>query len=1120
MPLRTRIQCKDCPNLVYITEGAQQSDLARGLSAPERCPECRKKNRQHIQSTGQAYWNPPLETDDTKRCWGKFGLGRIQRNRPDAVVEEYHGIPVEAPLWWLANPNDPRIRQEHLELSKKFSTIAPVAKALVDNLLAPNGKRVSILVGPTGTGKSTWVPYALLRSDVGKNGRILVTQPRTITLRKDGPDSDDPGTTPGYIASQLMGVKAPWLGAGQEIGFQYQGVYDQKDAYTRLLFVTDGTLINWIQSGEVGEFGVVMIDEAHEQSVNMVLILALLKQRLAMYPHLRLVIASATVDVDAFSRHFGGIDAVFVAQPDDAGALAKATPFAICDRFLDGSVGAHGKPAPELDFAAAIPREAAALVKLEGRDRLRAVPAAVAALVFAICTKPNFTILNCPTGDILVFVPRIDDVDKTIAAVQDLNLDLAVHACHAQLDDKEYALYKASDVRAELAQKRGQPTNPQRVIVATTFAETSVTMSNLRFVIDAGLVLQVEWDTRTCSTTPVTRWHSQDGCQQRKGRVGRVQTGECFRLYTAGEHARFLTHTPPEITRVPLDNFLLKAKASGIDDLESFDWLGKNAASKQQTDEIARAVAVLKRSEVVDKDGDVTRRGVELSGFQTSAVDLSLCMSESDAFACALEMATFLGFLQPSQRPFARGEAGALSYARWRKDCFDDLELYLRLFHQWDTYSWTSERRAAEFSANGINVRCLNGVEEGRKKLLKNISRRTHEELVWRALDLTRLHRLRLVIARCIPEWIYVRDASTNGFRPYAPERCPCPDPVFIDDNSSCLDNSELRAFVCIGRTQNSKGKVFAQHIIRLSEGAMRCITASPLALSVAMHRLMKTEEAVARASTEHVRLFPRPLAWTSYPKGQVITLRIIKRAVSDDGDETVRSFLCAEIGTESICVATFDVERGFASGSVVQVETIAHADGNRVRVSQKPIIERTLNTQDAKIGLEAIVTGPAIDTREGRNKLQFGVYVSLVDTGIDGVLSERDMVFSERKIIMASAAGSRISVVMIAPSRKPNASPSRTAAERPTFMTLEASKGRMRKIASGDTFTAIVVGFTPDDGQEPTDALLELAPGMRGVMHYTKAADGTLRDTELEDIIKVRVISAIDDWRFRVEAE
>lgn len=1093
MHKRTFIQCKDCSAEVSYTDNARDLDIARGLSAPERCPKCRKKNREEINSAGQSYWQPKVETDDKKRCWGKFGLGRLERDRPPARDETYTGVPVDAPLLWLKNPKDPAINPEQLKLAEKFSKIAPVAEKLIANLTDPDGKRVTVLVGPTGTGKSTWVPYRLLRSPIGEQGRIVVTQPRTITLRQE-PGAKDPTTTPGFIASKLMGLSAPWLGPGQEVGFQYKEEKEMKDAYTKLLFVTDGTLINWIQSGEIGAFSVVVIDEAHEQSENMELIFALLKHRMALYPHMRLVIASATVDVEKFRGYFGGGDpnSVFLAAPDDAEALAKGTPKVIHDRWMSGNTDSR------LDFEAHMP-EVAALkgvgspnggAESDVAQRLKLLPAAIAAVVKAICTAPVFSRLGIPKGDILVFLPRVErDMMPVEEAINALGLNLDIHQCHAQM--KEFARFKQSEAKAEQAMERGQPTNPQRVLLATTYAETSITMSNLRYVIDTGLILQPSWDPETCSTAFKPQWHSQDGCMQRRGRVGRVQEGECFRLYTKAEYDKMLVHTRPEITRVPLDNFLIKAKAAGIDDLETFDWLGKT--KEQDTSdakEIRRAVDILKDRGVVDIDGDITHRGVELSGFQTGTVDLALCMSESDAFGCTLEMATFLAFLAPSQSPFKRGESGAVGYLQWSQGCHDDLELYLRLYHQWATFpalgttkaTWL-KKRTEWFESQGVNASFLSAVEDGLQNLVKNLSPKTHDSVTWRDLDLKRLHRLRLIIGRTMQDWIYSRDSQTGAYQPRSP-KCPCREAVRIDRDSSCLAIKDIQSFVCIGRSRLGQS-ILAKHIVRIDDRWLpHLATGSPVALAVMLRDSLRIENDIANRTPQRVTAKPRPIEPLRAQANQRITFRVVRTVSSEAESEKSKSFLCEDTRSGQFGIVAFESDEWFNPGAVFDAE-VKRVIGARVIVTQEPIVAELMNGK--------LLTGTVVDVaRNPKDDAVDGLFVEISPPGIQGRLLQHSMGVLESKQLLQAKPGQQLEVVVV-----------RREAGRWILATRAVAEGRRRQFDIGEKLQGIVVRAVKGGLR------VEVVPGVVGFLPagaLGRAASDRATSMKPEELLTVEV--------------
>ena len=578
-------RCKECGKGFSVTGDTVAADLARGLSEPARCAACRKAHGKFINAVGSGYFLEQRRGTPDPRCAGKLGLGLLRHPDPHRHEKSYALQPTP----------------EQLE---KFKILEPAVQALIGNLDDPRGTKVSILVGPTGTGKSVWAPTQILRSRVGSEGRICVTQPRLVTLRTPKGKSDT-ATTPGFVAKSLLGADA--VGAGQEVGLLYSGEGAKSDRYTRLLYVTDGILIRWILTGQLGRFSVVMIDEAHEQSANMELIFALMRYHLPLYPRLRLVIMSATMDVERFTNFFGDgtPGSVFVAAPKEPDTLCW-----IHDRWPDGP---DGYAAELTGFS----------LPLEARDS----PKAMATLVRAIRENAGFTLLGSRHGDILCFVPTVRLVEETVRAIQALGLpNLETLPCHAQLDDDDVQALQNSEVQARAAMERGADSPKQRVIVATNYAETSVTFANLRYVIDSGYIMEPVWDPETCSMDYPIRRHSQAGCTQRKGRVGRVQDGEVFRLYTSGDFrnpSMFPSHPRAAIARESLEMFLLAAKAAGVANLDGFQWLGFDGNDAAQRKERDRALGALKRHGVVDPDGDITARGLELEGVRHSSLDWS-----------------------------------------------------------------------------------------------------------------------------------------------------------------------------------------------------------------------------------------------------------------------------------------------------------------------------------------------------------------------------------------------------------------------------------------------------------------------------------------------------------------
>ncbi|MDR1383185.1 MAG: hypothetical protein LBJ67_04965 [Planctomycetaceae bacterium] len=330
--------CKDCGQEFSYSNTKYETGLVRGWSRPERCDNCRAQHAREIQSIGQPFYKVKTLRPITDPKKLTSDLGRFDRaDRPHEIVEI------------LPKPIDP----------DKFGIKDDRIVELFHFFKQDPGLQVVVIVGPTGSGKSTYFPYRLvelptnykdsnseirdqywtvpietdedlqiaqseihhtilckgvhrhytykpddLRTEThevsGKNGldrklfhrygQIVVTQPRIQATRN----------IPDFIARAMMGCS---LGAGHDIGFRHSGS-PNSDWSSKLAFVTDGTLINWLSKGELDKINTVMIDEAHERSLNIDIIIGLLTQLLPRYPRLKLIIASATISADKFINHF------------------------------------------------------------------------------------------------------------------------------------------------------------------------------------------------------------------------------------------------------------------------------------------------------------------------------------------------------------------------------------------------------------------------------------------------------------------------------------------------------------------------------------------------------------------------------------------------------------------------------------------------------------------------------------------------------------------------------------------------------------------------------------------------------------------------------------------------
>jgi len=1017
-------QCKDCNSKFFFTDTARTTDTARGLSPPERCTQCRKKNAADIRSVGVAYWTAPIETNDEKRCWGKFGLGRLVRHRDPPKKISYSGVPTDLPLRSFETLKT----KEDQDLHTTFKTIAPATAELVKALEDPNGPRVAVMVGPTGTGKSTWVPYCLLQSKIGREGRICVTQPRTITLRQEKKDLGDDTTTPGFIAKRLL--KAPQKGAGQEIGLLYRGESTQFDRYTKLLFATDGIIIRWLTTGEIAKFSVLMIDEAHEQSENMEQIFALLRYKLPQLPRLRVVIASATIASSKFQEFFGNGD------PDSVPVFGPAnaethTNYEIHERW---------------------PSEYAKLINGFRLPRsARECPRASSQIVKSIRSTDGFTKLSKPKGDVLVFMPTARLVEDTVSEMRSLKLpDLAVFPCHAKWSEAESNAFYSSERSVKKMLAKQQNPEKQRVIVATTYAETSVTITNLRYVIDSGYVTSPRWDPATESTgVDADERHTRAGCIQRKGRVGRKQEGEWFPLYSKesfGDDGEFPEHPRPEVSRTSLDKFLLTAKICGVNDLSTYEWLGKKETPHA---EIERASSVLQIKHAVDQDGDPTANGVVWEGVQAGSVALSIFMADSDLHACALEVATFVAFVNHGGAPFQKEEDGLIGFYRWKNACSDDLEFYLRIFHAWNQVEPKERRNWCK--KNGLVFRAMRAIGEGVTRNLRQFSPRTRHRLEARVLDVEHLQRSRFVLAKCLYDSIFV--SSEDQPLLFVPLSGDSDLTAQIDQESACAGQDELNAFICIDRRRNNRSvaKILARHVVKVEPSWTEELpTAGPLRTAQLIRRAVN-------AATPSGSIFTSPKKRNAPSKlkiGQARSLNLIREGRDSSGNSLILA-ADAESGEPMVLTPAKRLREIFPPGTTARgVVAEVGSKSGAVRLSQKGLIQEFF--KNAGRELNARIVDVALDEAE---EIKF--VVVQIEMGVEGILFPEFSDLITWRSLSTTSIGKAIRVTVLPKKEQADSK----SLDRPKIATLPFSNGRKDKVNDETPFGATIHSIKYDCG-------------------------------------------------------
>ncbi len=358
--------------------------------------------------------------------------------------------------------------------------------------------QVVVIAGETGSGKTTQLPKMCLELGRGVKGLIGHTQPRRIAAR----------SVATRIAEELKSE------LGSTIGYKVR-FNDQMSDNTLVKLMTDGILLAEIQNDRyLNQYDTLIIDEAHERSLNNDFILGYLKQILAKRPDLKVIITSATIDVERFSKHFSNAPIIEVS--------GRTYPVEVRYRPI---------------------------VEEEDQDQLQGILNAVDELQAE------------GRGDILIFMNGEREIRDTAEALQKQELR------HTEILPL-YARLSAAE-----QQRIFNPSNLNRIILATNVAETSLTIPNIKYVIDTGTARISRYSYRTKVQRLPIEPISQASANQRKGRCGRISEGICIRLYSEDDFNARPQFTDPEILRTNLASVILQMTALGLTDIASFPFV-------------------------------------------------------------------------------------------------------------------------------------------------------------------------------------------------------------------------------------------------------------------------------------------------------------------------------------------------------------------------------------------------------------------------------------------------------------------------------------------------------------------------------------------------------------------
>ncbi|KKD06509.1 ATP-dependent RNA helicase HrpA [Streptomyces sp. WM6386] len=495
---------------------------------------------------------------------------------------------------------------EQLPVSQKK---AEIADAIRDH-------QVVIVAGETGSGKTTQIPKICLELGRGVRGMIGHTQPRRIAAR----------TVAERVAEEL---DTP---LGEAVGWKVRFTDQVNPDGTFIKLMTDGILLAEIQTDrELRAYDTIIIDEAHERSLNIDFLLGYLAQLLPKRPDLKVVITSATIDPERFSRHFGKAPIVEVS--------GRTYPVEVRYRpLLEEAVSDSGGDDSDRDQITAI---CDAVEELQGEGK----------------------------GDILVFLSGEREIRDTADA----------------LNKKNYRFTEVLPLYARLSHAEQhrvfQQHTGRRIVLATNVAETSLTVPGIKYVIDPGFARISRYSHRTKVQRLPIEAISQASANQRKGRCGRTSDGICIRLYTEEDFEGRPEFTDAEILRTNLASVILQMTAAGLGDIEKFPFI-----DPPDHRNIRDGVQLLQELNALDPAQKDARKRLTETGRKLAQLPvdprLARMVLEADKNGCVREVmviAAALSIQDPRERPADKQTQADQQHARF-KDETSDFLAYLNLW--------------------------------------------------------------------------------------------------------------------------------------------------------------------------------------------------------------------------------------------------------------------------------------------------------------------------------------------------------------------------------------------------------------------------------------------------------
>ncbi|MBQ7157860.1 MAG: ATP-dependent RNA helicase, partial [Treponema sp.] len=573
--------------------------------------------------------------------------------------------------------------------------------------------QVIVVQSPTGSGKTTQIPVILHEAGYSENGVIAVTQPRRIAAL----------SVSEFIAKQLK-TNYPGL-VGYKMRFE-----DKTDASTKIKIMTDGILLQEMKLDPwLSKYSVVMVDEAHERSLNIDFVLGLLKRVLAERKDFKVIVSSATMNAEAFSAYFDGC------------------PIVTIDTVTFPVTMIYDPPA------------------LSGTRMTTTTESGCEVIMRKIETTIDRVLYNKDEGDILVFLPGEKIIRDCVRRLSFAPFHSKIHII---------PLYGRLPKEEQERVFDDPPFGKKKVIISTNIAETSITINGVTTVIDSGLAKLNFYNPRTYTSSLIETPVSKASCNQRRGRAGRTCAGTCYRLYSRDDFESRQLYTTEEIYRTDLSEVVLRMAELGITDFESFDFI-----SPPGQEGILGAIDTLNLLGALNEDRTLSAIGKMMTEFplepRVSRILVESIMRYPEVLDEALIAAAFLSTTSPFVLPPGEEMDARKAHHAFR-DIQGDFVSYVRLFR-----TYQSMKNQERFCKN-------NYLDEKVMMDIANIKQQLEEEVAALGIPITgggSMDDYLCCIAAGMIQFVCVREGRENY-------RSLTADHISIHPGSSMFRNDPL----------------------------------------------------------------------------------------------------------------------------------------------------------------------------------------------------------------------------------------------------------------------------------------------------------------------------------------